>query len=100
MMKTFFFIIGLIFVVPIVIGIIFFISSYIKPIIDCQTKSKDSGWVGWVFAIIIAILLLFLVGLCSDDNDDDYTPEPRYRHTYNLTRPGNSIIHSENTCFA
>ena len=69
----------------IVVGlIILFISGLIKEEFDKEDKEGDSGVVGWIIAIIIAIIIIWAI--CKPDNR-----EPQYRHSYNST-PNTTII--------
>ena len=74
-------IIGLIIGLIIVGSIILLISGRIKEEFD---KDGDSGVVGWIIAIIIAIIIIWAI--CKPDNR-----EPQYRHSYNPT-PNTTII--------
>ena len=68
-----------------VVGLIILsISSRIKEEFDKDDKEGDSGVVGWIIAIIIAIIIIWAI--CKPDNR-----ESQYRHSYNST-PNTTII--------
>ncbi len=68
-----------------VIGSILFIIGYFKSEFDKDSKDHDSGVLGWIVAIVIAIAILWAI--CNPDKR-----EPEYRHSYNyMKNTGNDI---------
>lgn len=61
------------------LGFIFLISGYFKKELDKDSKDNNSGVIGWIIAIIIAIAILWAI--CKPDNK-----EPEYRHSYNYSK--------------